>query len=161
MQADLEFQPMPTTHFTAHSSMFVQGKHSVCRKLFGTSDPNMIQAIEITKIVFYEAHQYIQRIIKGDTDFKPDFTYELLHLIKESIAKCSSTNQCITFTPKYNLEIYIRVCRFAIPKFQEMANLFKKRNDPRVYIERHVKGPLFTKFKDQYKQIDTEEAIEK
>ena len=160
MQADLEFQPQLKTHFTVPSKMFVQGKDYVYRKLFGTSDPNMIQAIEITKIVFSEARQYIQRILKRDTDFKPVFTYELLQLMNEGIAKYSSTNQCsITFTPEYNLEIYIRVCGFAIPKFQEIADSFKKRNDPRVYLEKHVKGPLFTKFKNQYKRTEAEEAI--
>ena len=68
--------------------------------------------------------------------------------------KCS-----ITFTPEYILEIYLKVCGFAIPKFQEMADSFKKRNDPRVYLEKHVKGPLFTKFKNQYKQTEAEEGI--
>ena len=155
MQADLKFQPQQKKHFTVPSKMF--GQDFVFRKLFSTSDPNMIQAIEITKIVFSEARQYIQRILKRDTDFKPAFTHELLHLMNENIAKCSSTNQCsITFTPEYNLEIYIRVCGFAIPKFQEMADSFEKRNDPRVYIERHVKGPLFTIFKDQYKILKHE-----
>ena len=159
LRADLEFLPQPEKHFTAHSSMFVRGKEMV-RKFMGTSDPNTIQAIEKTKIVFTEARQYTQRIIKRGTDFKPVFTIELLRLIDESIAKCSSTNQCsITFTPEYNLEIYIRVCGYAITKFQEMADSFKKRNDPRVYLEKHVKGPLFTKFKNQYKQTEAEEAI--
>ena len=40
-----------------------------------------------------------------------------------------------------------------------MADSFKKRNDPRVYLEKHVKGPLFTKFKNQYKQTEAEDAI--
>ena len=155
----LEFQPQKDTHFTVPSSMFVKGKDFV-REVFGTSDPNMIQAMETTKSVFNEARQYIQRIIKRVTDFKPAFTYELLHLMNENIAKCSNTNQCsITFTPEYYIEIYIRVCKFAIPKFQEMADSFKKRNDPRVYLEKHVKGPLFTKFKNQYKQTEAEEGI--
>ena len=157
---DLEFQPQKDAHYTINSNFIERGKELVYRKVFGTTDPYQIQAMEITETVFNEAHHYLQRTAKQNTDFKSAFTYELLRLMSKNIEKYSRTDICsITFTPEYNLEIYVRVCGYAIPKFQEMAESFKKRNDPRVYLEKHIRGPLFTKFKNQYKQTEAEDAI--
>ncbi len=46
-----------------------------------------------------------------------------------------------------------------IPVFKKMRDSFNQRNDPRRYLERHLKEPLFTRFKNQYHQTAAEEAI--
>ena len=161
-QMDLDFQPQREVHFTINRQIPFKktGTELLYHKVFGITDLYQIQAIEITETIFNEAHQYLQRITKRDTNFNPAFIYELLQLISEKIAKCSSTNQCsITFTPKYNLEVYIRVCKCAIPKFQDMSDSFTIWNDPSIYFEKHLKGPLLTNFKNQYKQTEAEETI--
>ena len=159
-QMDLDFQPQREKHFTINRHVALTGTELLYHKVFGITDPYQIQAIQITETIFNEAHQYLQRITKTDTNFNPAFIYELLQLIGEKIAKCSSTNQCsITFTPEYNFEVYIRVCKYAIPKFQEMSDSFTIWTDPIIYLEKYLKGQLLTSFKNQYKQTEAEEGI--
>ena len=55
--------------------------------------------------------------------------------------------------------MYIIICGYAVSKFEKMAKLFEERNDPRLHLEKRVKMPLFTKFKNQYQQTIAEEAI--
>ena len=40
-----------------------------------------------------------------------------------------------------------------------MAKLFEEEKNPLIYLEKHVKKPLFTKFKNQYYETKAEEAI--
>ncbi len=55
--------------------------------------------------------------------------------------------------------MYLTACGYAIPVFEEIARAFQRRNNPLKYLERELKKPLFTKFKDQYYQTRGEEAI--
>lgn len=44
-------------------------------------------------------------------------------------------------------------------QFEKMAEVFKEQNDPRLYLEKYQRGPLFTRFKNQYYQMSAEVAI--
>ena len=50
-------------------------------------------------------------------------------------------------------------CGCAIPKFEQMAQSFEEQNDPKVYLEKREKIPLFIKFKNLYKLSKAEEVI--
>ena len=52
-----------------------------------------------------------------------------------------------------------RVCGHAVGRFEEMFEAFRERNNPRVYLERKLNEPLFTKFKAQYYRTAKEETI--
>ena len=146
-------------HFTVNSMMdhVVQ---FVVRSFRGTTDQHKIQALEITNAVFDIALQYMERTKKKNTDFKPAFIDELLRLVDDAISTRSNPQDCsITFTPAYRLDVYVTVCGCAVLQFEEMAQRFEERNNPRLYLEKHQKIPLFTKFKNQYKLTEAEEAI--
>ena len=55
--------------------------------------------------------------------------------------------------------VLLVACGKAIPEFEEMARTFLERTDPRFYLDKHIRKPLFTKFKNQYYQTEAEEAI--
>ena len=132
----------------------------VVRRISGTTDQHKIQAIEINNVVFDIALQYMEKTKKKNTDFKPAFIDELLRLVDDAISTHSKFQDCsITFTPAYRLDVYVTVCGCAVLQFEEMAQKFEERNNPRSYLEKHHKIPLFTKFKNQYKLTEAEEAI--
>ena len=88
------------------------------------------------------------------------FIHELLQLMDRSItAHCSQDVGGISFTPAYRLDVYMIVCGYAIVQFEIMAKKFEDKNDPKLYLEKHQKIPLFIKFKNQYKLTEAEEAI--
>ena len=142
----LEFKPKKGVHY--HENIVPNGDKN---------DPQNI-AKQITAAVFEKAQLYITKIEKKKTGFKSVYTTELLQLTRETIER-HSDESCITFTPKYNLEMYLKVIGFAYVKFEEIDKSFEEQNDPIVYIEKHVRGPLFTKFKNQYQETEAEECI--
>ncbi len=130
------------------------------RYFFGTSNPYVIQANEINDLVIEDAMQYLESKCKEDIDFNAVFITELLRLIDNSIWEHSSQEgYTITFTPAYNADVYMTVCGYAILQFEIMAKKFEDKSNPISYLEKHQKLPLFTKFKNQYKLTEAEEAI--
>ena len=125
-----------------------------------TTDVHLAEAVEITVNAFRKAQDYLNQIKKQKTDFKQGFTKELLREVDSIISiKSEAVKNHITFTSEYRLTVFLIVCGYAIPVFEEMAKLFRERIDPIKYLEKHVKKTLFTNFKNQYHQTQAEEAI--
>lgn len=159
-----DFLPEETKHYTL--TRYKRAKRAVTDAFSsGTrreDDVYRKAVIEVTQRIISKAEQQLQKIVKRKTDFNPTFTQELLEEIYSAIKEESvilSDDLSLSFTREYKHEVYLVVCGLAITAFEEMANYFRRRNDPQVYLEEHIKGPLFTKFKNQYQQMDTEEAI--
>ena len=118
------------------------------------------EALEITTRVFDEARHYLQELEEKNTDFNAAFAHELLRLLSKKISQESAAaKNLFSFTSVYRLDVYLTSCGYAIPKFERMSVVFKERFDPVFYLEKHIKGPLFIKFKSQYYQTEAEEAI--
>ena len=154
-----EFIPDRDTHYKYKPEKHTGYIKKMYNKVWGTN-PHQQLACHITKSVFDEAEQYVQQLTAKDTDFNPALTKKLLRMLEKSIKKYSETNEgVIKFTPHYYLQIYVRACAYATPHFENMARKFEKKNDPIEYLQKNVKLPLFTKFKNQYKQTESEEAL--
>ncbi len=153
----LELIPKKNIHFEKSIGYLQMGTEYLSRRLYGTSDPYEIEAIEITQKVFGEVDRYLKDTMKMDTNFNPAFITNMLILIDEQIEKhSSSAKQHFNFLIDYKLEIYLIACSYSIPLFERMARLFTEKND---YLEKHERGPLLTMFKNQYNQTEAEEAI--
>ena len=42
----------------------------------------------------------------------------------------------IVFTEEYRLDVYVCVCGYAVQKFEKMAEAFRHKIDPRLYLEK-------------------------
>ena len=127
-------------------------------------DPHQIEALNMTDRIFNEARNYLKKlekkVVEEDTDFNTAYIQELLRIMDKKITEeCIAVKDHLIVTPEYRLEIYLTACGHAISKFEMMRDVFKEKNDPRLYLERNIKGPLFAKFKNQYYQTEAEEAI--
>ena len=127
----------------------------------GKPDPHQLEALDMTARVFNEARVYLgEKAKEEDTDFNTAYIQELLRILDKRITEeCRAVKDHLCVTPEYRIEVYLIACGHAIPKFEMMRDTFKEKNDPRLYLERNIKGPLFTKFKNQYYQTEAEEAI--
>ena len=135
--------------------------HRVYTFFGGTiEDPLQIEAQKITDDILEIAESHIKSITDSKSDFNSAFTYELLRLLDNMIAaRSSSFKRQFTFTQNYKLHVYLSACSYAVVEFQKMAESYQKKNDPRLYLEAEIKGPLFTRFKNQYYQKKAEEGI--
>ena len=124
-----------------------------------TGDTYQKEAFEVTEKVFRTARKYLEETTQKDTDFKQGFVQELLQKVDATITKESDAlKDHLIFTPTYKYEVYLIICGSSVPEFDRMAESFRRKNDPRLYLEKNLKGPLFTKFKNQYNQTEAEEA---
>jgi hypothetical protein len=150
-------------HYTVQQSSTWIGRfgHWVHKKIFQTiTDPHQIEAQKITDDIFDEALEYFESTKKSRTDYCDAHTQNLLHKLKKSIEEQSSANaEHFTFTRDYRIEIFLAACGHAVVQFEEMAQAFRLQNDPREHLEKYERGPLFTKFKNQYYQTVAEVAI--
>ena len=78
----------------------------------------------------------------------------------DKVIDSTSNRKILNLLPVgYKYDLYLTACSYALPKFEKMTQLLQEQNDPRLYLEKRVKGPQFTKFKNQYKQTEAEEGI--
>lgn len=114
------------------------------------SNPTYKHQAELnTKAVFDTTEEYLCSI--ENENFHPSFTDELLGQIKKGIDEDDHTG--FVYTKDYYLDLSLTACGYAAKKFRRMRETFLKENDPIEYLEREMKTPLFTLFKNQYFQI--------
>ena len=130
------------------------------RQVLRITDPCTKEAQIITTDVLKVAKKYLDDAVHRKTDFHKAYTSELLHLLDDTITKKASPfADQFTFFPQYRIDVYLTACGYAVGKFEAMADAFREQNNPRFYLEKQLKEPLFTKFQNQYYQIAREEAI--
>ena len=117
--------------------------------------------------ILLSAWHFLQKLRRTDTDFKEMFVQDLLRLLEKMIKESgdeywhniSHSAGDFTFTEQYKNDVYVAVCDYAIGVFEEMAESYKDRYDPRMYLENHIKGPLLEMFIKRYYRTATGEAI--
>ena len=149
----LELYPTKTIHYNEVG--FVRKAVSYLFNLRGKTesrlDPYLIAALEMTEKVFEKAKNCLKCITEKKTDFKSVYALELLRAVVIAIEEESKAVEvCITITNEYKRTMFKIVCGYAIPQFEEMAASFTAQTDPILYLETHIKTPLFTTFKNQY-----------
>jgi hypothetical protein len=133
---------------------------TIGRKFVRITDPRKKEAQSITNELFELAMKYLDDRIREETNFNKAYTSELLLKLEDKINQRSAEfSSDFAFTQQYRIDVFLRVCGYAVGRFEEMAEAFRERNNPRVYLERKLKEPLFTKFKAQYYRTTKEEAI--
>ena len=134
---------------------------AVIQKLFSSSKPEQpnLEAVmeELKDKVMNKVHQCINDFNKKETDFTPAYTSKLLKSVDKVIDSNQHLLSSLPATCRY--ELYCHSCSYAVKMFRLMADSFHERNDPRLYLTKSLKGPLFTKFKNTYQQIKAEEGI--
>lgn len=124
------------------------------------TDLHQNEAQKITDEVFDEARQYFEDLKELKTYFNEAYTLELLQKLDKAIKeKLSTVEEHFTFTRKYTIEVYLTACGYAVVQFEEMAEAFRQQNDPREYLEKYQREPLFTRFKNMYYRTAAEEAF--
>jgi hypothetical protein len=150
-------------HYTVKQSSSWIGRfgHWMHKKLFQPiTDLHQIEAQKITDNLFDEAVEYLESTKKSRTDYNDAYTHDLLYKLKKSIEEKSSANaEHFSFTRQYRIEIFLAACGYAVAQFEDMAKAFRLQNDPREHLEEYEREPLFTRFKNQYRQTAAEVAI--
>ena len=113
---------------------------------------------ELKGKVIDQVHKTLQELLRKNIDFNLAYTGKVLQTV-DKVIDSSNRKKCFLLPEGYKYELYLTACSYALPKFKKMAELFQERNDPRLYLEKRVKGPLFIKFRNQYKQTEAEEGI--
>ena len=117
------------------------------------TDLHQIAAQTITNKVFEEAREYLESTKDLKTRCNDAYTHELLLKVDKVIEDGSSQHaEHFAFTGDYRIIMYVIVCGYAVVQFEEMEDAFRKQNDPREYLEKYQREPLFTRFKNQYYQ---------
>ena len=127
--------------------------------VYDSTDSYKVEAQKMTNEVLDRARSCIDSITSLESDFKPDYTRDLLKTLDCEIDKHSSRLTTMKFTPKYKFDVYLSACGYAVVEFEKMAMSFRKKNNPWLFFEEETKGPLFTRFKNQYYQKKAEEGI--
>ena len=157
--SNLKFIILKTKHFEVKPT-FKEYSRKVVRYIWGTTDEYEIEAKEVTAKIMSAAHYHLECIKSKETAFNSAFVDEFLNQVKETMETCfNQKDRKINFTSDYKLDIYITVCSYSVGVFEKMAQRFEEKNDPRLYLEKNEKIPLYTKYKNQYKQTEAEVAI--
>ena len=157
--SNLKFVLDTKKHFEVKPTFTKYGRQFI-RYVWGTTDEYEIEAKEITAKVMSAAHHHLDSIKSKETAFNNAFVDDLLKHVKETMKTCfNHKDRKINFTNDYKLDIYITVCSYSVGVFEKMAQRFEEKNDPRLYLEKNEKIPLYTKYKNQYKQTEAEVAI--
>ena len=127
-------------HFVVESASWWQ---------FTRKKPNLQAAQIVTDNIFKKVKEYLDQ--KRSETFHPGLTVKLISILQEEIENTRSNN--FPFNPYYRSDMALIACGYAIRVFQQMVENLRKKNDPVEYMEREMRKPLFSLFKDLYCQI--------
>ena len=157
--SNLKFVVDKAKHFEVKPTFTEYGRQFI-RYVWGTTDEYEIEAKEVTAKIMSAAHHHLDSIKSKETAFNNAFVDDILKHVKETMKTCfNHKDRKINFTSDYKLDIYITVCSYSVGVFDKMAQRFEEKYDPRSYLEKNEKSPLYTKYKNQYKQTEAEVAI--
>ena len=154
---DLKIVIKPDTHITANRvwsvGKILKGESNIRAEVRSEhiTDANME-----TETFFQKVETYLDG--KRNQNFTQAFSHELLMNLFQSIAYAQKNHPEFNFTPEYKVDVALLVCGYALPKFEEMEELFRKNNDPVEYLEREMKTPFLRLFKSQYYQTAQEKT---
>ena len=107
-----------------------------------------------TDEILKQVEEYLEE--KQNMNFHPIFTNQILRNLVSTVEQFKSED--FAFTEDYKLDVALTACGYALRKFDNMVEVFKKNNDPVEYLEREMKESLLKVFKDQYKQVAQEKT---
>ena len=91
-----------------------------------------------------------------DRNFSPTLVTELLNLLQE---KKRTDMEEFQFTEEYDVDLALTCCGYAINIFEEMAESFRRKHDPKLYVELEMK-PQFQKiFMNMYDKVGSEKIF--
>ena len=137
----------------------IKDEHIRC-SMHNESDDGSTDVQEIAKLrtekIFGIVEKFLENLQKDY--FDPSYAYQLLEILQKSISEQSADASCVDFTSEYRIDLSLTVCGYALEKFHQMIENFRKENSPLLCLEREEKVTLFNIFKNHYQQVTKENA---
>ena len=109
-----------------------------------------------TKNTLSAVETHLKSIKHSDRNFSPQLVQELLQLIK---SKRKTDLEGFQLTEEYDVDLALTACGHAIKYFEEMAESFRRKHDPTIYVECEMK-PQFQKiFLNMYARVGNEKIV--
>ena len=105
-----------------------------------------------TSATFSTIESYLKKKRHSRSNFHPEFVGDLLHIVRRRRNEAKK----IKFTDEYEVDMALIVCRRAIPDFEEMADNYRKNNDPQYYVEHEMKPQFQEMFINMYEKAKYE-----
>ena len=102
------------------------------------------RAQRYTDETFDKVEEFLMPLRSSDENFSSNLVTELLQIVRK---RRQPEMEDFEFT--YEVELAMTACSKAIPVFEEIAEKFKEKHDPQVYIENEMKP----KFKDMFMEM--------
>ncbi|XP_067865096.1 up-regulator of cell proliferation-like [Heterodontus francisci] len=98
-----------------------------------------------------ECKQFVKQTADRKQDYDPNHCRELLKVIDEKIRK--HQDERFTFTKHFSVHFKLHICGFAMDKYQEMHEQFRKTNDPLQNLQQ-ARENYCESFKNTYQEKD-------
>ena len=167
---------LPPSHCSSSSKVRTDVEHSLISHVGGKGNSHIVEMLRekpfeildddsqtsdavktLKQKVMDKVHECMEDFHKQRTDFNPVFTIKILNAVDEIIDTNKVLLSCASPDDRYSL--YRTVGNYAVKEFEEMADIFHKQNDPRLYLEEYIKRPLYIGFKNTYQQIKAQEGV--
>ena len=97
---------------------------------------------------------YLENLKRSGRNYCPEVVHDLLDIVHSR--RYLEGKYDFQFTNQYEVDVALTSCSCAIPVFKEMADNFRTKHDPTIYVECELK-PNFTKmFMDLYDKLEYE-----
>ena len=97
--------------------------------------------------------KHLASIKKSCKNFSPELATQLLRLVQE---RRKITSEEFQFTDEYEVEMALATCGHALPVFEEMAENFRNKFDPTVYVNTEMKPQFEMLFLNLFQKVDKE-----
>ena len=121
------------------------------------NDSHIKQAQLTVDIVLKQAKEYLDN--KQNDTFNPIHTRELVWKVEKAIDEHTAGYKEFLFTREFKIDVCLTACGYAVKQFEKMISNTWQRNDPLAYLEREMRKPLYSLFKNQYFQTAHEVAV--
>ena len=111
-------------------------------------NPPIEGAMQHTSATFSTIKSNLMEKQHSTRNFQPEFVNELLFIIRHGLKETKE----IKFTDKFEVDMALIACGYAIPVFEEMQDDYRKNNDPQYYVEHEMKPHFQTMFINMYEK---------
>ena len=151
-----KIEEKPLQYWGEHLALNISTTHIQVESAgwFGHKKPaaNIQAAQTITDDIFQKVREHLDQR-KGKT-FHPSLTVELIFILNQEVQRAILDK--FPFTHDYMADMALTTCGYAVRVFRRMVEDFMKQNDPVEYMEREMRQPLLSHFKDLYCKIAQE-----
>ena len=138
LEGSMTLQDICKDHFSFKQTFYQAAKH-FGSKILPIGDPQKKarhETLSITNGIYHQIDVYLNDLRSRDVRFFETQGLEVLHILLKGIDEHNSSQERpFSILPTYSVKLAVNICRYSIPAFCRVAQIYEERHGMRAKLE--------------------------